>query len=133
MVCSSPVSSVILYLVILPLDFQASYLTPIIAHTTLNIFALGFQEAGLILYFASSKKDYWTPRRSRLTIGLSIIIMVWGMFNVLFAAFFYYGELLPWSMEPGVRALTMWDQLEHATWGLTGFLGALSGLLFLAS
>jgi hypothetical protein len=59
--------------------------------------------------------------------------MMWGIFTILFATCFYYGELLPWSMEPGVRALTVWDHLEYATWGLTGFLGGLSGLLFLVS
>jgi hypothetical protein len=59
--------------------------------------------------------------------------MMWGIFTILFATFFYYGELLPWSMELGVRPLTVWDHLEYATWGLTGFLGGLSGLLFLLS
>ena len=132
LVCSSPISSVILYLAILPsIAFQASYLTPIIAHTTLNIFTLGFQIAGLVLYLAGDKMDDWTPRHSHLSIGFSIVILMWGIFTILFAAFFYYGALLPWSRELGARPLTVWDPLQHATWGLTGFLGGLSGLLFL--
>jgi len=60
----------------------------------------------------------------------TILLILWGFLVSWFAIGFYYVDVIPWSMEYGVRKLTVWDHLMFATWALKGILWIASGLVF---
>ena len=59
------------------------------------------------------------------------IFIILGLVSVYAAYFFYYGELIPLSIQLGVRVLTVWDRMKFVTWALDGILWIISGGVFL--
>ena len=132
LICLSPVISLLLMVIFRAVwPATRSYLTPIIQHTELNLSIIAIQLVGLALYCIGRRRGETKSKRFPFIFGWSGVLIVWGTVAIAATAFFYYGELLPWSLEPGVRALTIWDHLQHLTWGLKGSLWIVSGLTFL--
>lgn len=86
---------------------------------------------GIVLYLVGYRK---VKSKQVPFIELSSILLIyWGLLVSWFVVSFWNSEVLPWSMEPGVRELTIWDHLQFATWGLKGLLWIASGLIFIAT
>jgi multisubunit Na+/H+ antiporter MnhG subunit len=133
MVCMSPVISYLLLLVSIGVwPTPESYLTPIIQSTELNIFIVAIQLLGLSLYFIGRRRGEPKSKHFSFIVVLSGVLVILGAFMILMAYSFYYGELLPWSLQLGVRPLVIWDHLQYFTWGIQGVSLVMSGLAFLA-
>lgn len=79
------------------------------------------------------KKEKGESGQVPFTVLFSLLLILWGLLVSWFAIGFYNNEVIPWSMEPDVRELTIWDHLEYATWTLKGLLWIASGMIFLVT
>jgi hypothetical protein len=73
-----------------------------------------------------------TDTERKVILLFSFFLVLWGVLTYLFASGFYR-DLIDWSMNPGVRALTVWDHLEYWTWELKGILWIGTGLLLIVT
>ena len=130
-VCLSPLFSMFVYIFASTLiGTNYGWLLPIIVFTGVHALIIGIQACGIILYLVGCKKERVEYRQVPFTLFFSILLILWGLLVSWFAIGFYNHELIPWSMLPGVRELTIWDHLEFATWTLKGLLWIASGLIF---
>ena len=111
-----------------PMDVYASSMVRTGLHTLVIIPLV----SGMILYLVGYKKREVNLQEVKVTFILGIPLVLWGLYMSMWAIFFY-NDMLEWSMNPGVRELTIMDHLEYATWGLMGFLWIASGLMFMGS
>jgi hypothetical protein len=104
--------------------------------TGIHTSIIGVQVFGLILYLAEYTRSRSKKSNSKalpFVLLFSPSPVLWGLLVSWFAIGFYNHELIPWSMLPGVRALTIWDHLAFATWALKGLIWITSGLLFIVT
>jgi len=95
--------------------------------TWINILVISIQFLGLLLFMLRFKTETIKTPFVRFFSGL---LLFWGLITSVLAVFFYYYELLPWSLEFGTRTLTIWDHGVFATSLLKGLLWVVSGSLF---
>jgi hypothetical protein len=62
----------------------------------------------------------------------SCLLILWAVVTYLVASGFYL-DLIDWSKNPGVRALTIWDYMEYWTWELKAILWICTGLLLIVT
>jgi len=108
------------------------WLLPIIVFTGVHTLVISIQVCGIILYLVGYKKEKVESKQAPF-IGFSILLILWGLLVSWFAIGFYNHEVIPWSMLPSVRELTIWDHLQFATWTLKGLLWIASGLIFIVT
>jgi hypothetical protein len=98
------------------------WLFPIMIQTEANISIIGVQMFGLVLCLLGMKKG------ERISFNLTALAS--DIFLILFGAFViwwslgWYGELL---------TPTIWDQMEYATFVITGLLWVASSIIFIAT
>jgi hypothetical protein len=128
-ICLSPVFSLSVYLVVYVLFSRITFdwLFQIILSTMTYILVIAVQVCGLILCFVGYRKNESVPFK----LILSIILVLWGSFMILWSLG-WYSKLLEWSRLPDVRSLTIWDNMEYATSVVMGLLWIASGLVFTA-
>jgi hypothetical protein len=85
---------------------------------------------GIALYIYGYLKREATDAEAKVILLFSFFLIPWGVFTYLFALGFY-SDLVDWSMNPGVRALTIWDYMEYWAWELKGILWIGIGLLLM--
>jgi len=83
---------------------------------------------GIALYMYGYLRRQATDVEAKVILLFSFFLVLWGVFTYLFASGFYR-NLIDWSMNPGVRALTIWDYMEYWTWELKAILWIGTGLL----
>lgn len=110
------------------ITWSPNYLLPIIRHTGINLFVIGVQSCGIALSLVGYRKREMKSKELPFIVVFGILLFIWGLLTTLFATGMYE-ELLEWSLLPGVRALTIWDHMQSATWMLKGSLWIISGLL----
>lgn len=101
--------------------------------TGVHTLVIVIQVRGIILYLVEYKKEKGESGQVPFTVLFSLLLILWGLLVSWFAIGFYNNEVIPWSMEPDVRELTIWDHLEYATWTLKGLLWIASGMIFLVT
>ena len=132
-VCLSPLFSMLVYISVSTLmGTSYGWLLPMIVFTGVHTSVIGIQVCGIILYLVGCKKEKVESEQVPF-IGFSILLILWGLLVSWFAIGFYNHEVIPWSMLPGVRELTIWDHLQFATWTLKGLLWIASGLIFIVT
>lgn len=132
-VCLSPLISMLVYISASTLmGTSYDWLLPIKVFTGIHTSVIGIQVCGIILYLVGYKKEKVESKQVPF-IGFSILLIIWGFLVSWFADGFYYREVIPWSMLPGVRELTIWDHLQFAKWTLKGLLWIASGLIFIVT
>ena len=132
-VCLSPLFSMLVYISASTLmGTSYGWLLPIIVFTGVHTLVIGIQVCGIILYLVGYKKEKVESKQIPF-IGFSILLILWGLLVSWFAIGFYNHEVIPWSMLPSVRELTIWDHLQFATWTLKGLLWIASGLIFIVT
>lgn len=110
-----------------------SWLAPIVGLTFVHSSIIAFQLFGIVLYLAGYRKERQKIERSPSIKLITASLVIWGMLLSYFVYYFYYHEVILWSMEPGVRELVIWDHLEYAAWILKGLLWVGAGLTILAT
>ena len=97
-------------------------------HIGINLFVIGVQSCGIALSLVGHRKREMKSKELPVTVVFGILLFIWALLATLFATGMSE-ELLEWSLLPGVRALTIWDHMQSATWMLKGSLWTISGLL----
>jgi hypothetical protein len=129
----TPASSlVVLALVVLALTGIQDYLLPIIVVTLSNALMVVLLIMGTVLYIYGYLRGEATYVEAKVILMFGFFLIPWGVFTYLFASGFY-SDLIDWSMNPGVRMLTVWDHMEYWTWELKAVLWIGIGLLLLAT
>jgi hypothetical protein len=105
--------------------YNSDWLSPIMIQTEANVSIIGVQMFGLILCLLGIKKGEHIPLNLK---ALDILLTLFGAFAIWWGLG-WYGELLAWSRLPGVRNLTIWDHMEHATFVTAGLLWIASGII----
>jgi hypothetical protein len=95
--------------------------------TGVNAAVNAVQIWGLLLYVAGYRWETDQLARSVDTRLAAWLLFGWGLAVSWFMYTFYQQEVIRWSLEPGVRALIVWDHLEFATWILKGVLWIVAG------
>jgi len=133
-VCLSPFISLLVYTSASSLmGTSYGWLLPMIVFTGVHTLVIGIQVCGIILYLVGCKKEKVESKQVPFIVIFSILLILWGYFVSRFFFEFYEDEVIAWSMEPGVRELTIWDHLQFATWILKGLLWIASGLIFIVT
>ncbi len=96
--------------------------------TELNASIVALLIIGIALYMYGYLRREATDAEAKVTLLIGFFLILWGVFTYLIASGFY-NDAIVGSMNPGVRALTMWDYMEYWTWELKGILGIGTGLL----
>jgi hypothetical protein len=108
------------------------YLLPIIVFTASNASVVGLLIIGIALYIYGYLRREATDAEAKMILLLSLFLIPWAVFTYLLASGFY-SDLIRWSMNPGVRALTVWDYMEYWTWELKAILWIGTGLLLIVT
>ena len=126
-ICSSPVFSFILYLVLTSLFWRTNidWLYQIMLFTGMQILVIGVQVCGIVLCLVGYRRN----ESISSYIFLNILLITWGSLVVLWAMGWYL-DLVRWSNLPDVRNLTIWDYMQYLTWALKGVIWIVSGLVF---
>jgi hypothetical protein len=96
--------------------------------TALNASVVVLLIIGIGLYTYGYLRREATDAETKVILMLSFFLILWAVFTYLLASGLYSDEIR-WSMNPGVRALTIWDYMEYWTWGLKAISWIGSGLL----
>lgn len=121
-------SLVVLTLVVLAVSGIEDYLLPIVVITVSNASVVVLLIIGIALYICGYLRREATDAEAKVILLFSLFFVVWGVL-VYFVASGLYSDLIDWSMNPGMRALTVWDYLEYWTWELKAISWIGSGLL----
>jgi hypothetical protein len=105
-----------------------NYLLPVMLITELNASIVALLIIGIALYMYGYLRREARDAEAKVTLLISFFLILWGVFTYLIASGFY-NDLIVRSMNPGTRALTIWDYMEYWTWELKGILGTGTGLL----
>lgn len=100
--------------------------------TVLHVSIMVLLIIGIVLYVHGYMKREATDSEVRVILPFSVFLVMWGVIVCLFASGFYR-DLIDWSMNPGVRALTIWDYAEYWMWGLKAILWIGTGLLLIGT
>jgi len=96
-----------------------SFLLPILWHVGVNVFVIGIQFFGIVLYLIGYRKNELVDFRS-LPFS-AILLTLWGVL-VSYTAFVSYNLFMDWVSQPFRREITVWDNVEYATVALKGLL-----------
>ena len=108
---------------VIEMDWRVSLIWMTGANAAVN----GVQVWGLLLYVAGYQ---WEKDKLARSVGTRLaawLLFGWGLAVSWFMYTVYQQEVIQWSLEPGVRALIIWDHLEFATWILKGVLWMIAG------
>jgi hypothetical protein len=135
LMCLSPIVSIILWLlvghfIIFELSPHYDYLFPIFWYIGESVFIIAVQLCGIILYMIGYKRRELEDFPLLLVSG--ILLTLWGAF-ASFLVLGFYNHFMWWITQPGRRAITIWDNLQYATWGLEGLLWIASGITIIAT
>jgi uncharacterized membrane protein len=83
---------------------------------------------GITLYIYGYIKRESTNTEAKLILLLSFFLLFWAVLTCLVASGLYNDDI-QWSMNPGIRALTIWDYMEYLTWELKAITWIGTGLL----
>jgi hypothetical protein len=100
--------------------------------TAWNISIVVLWIIGIALYIDGYVRKETTDAEAKVILLFSGLLIPWGVFTYLFVSGFY-SDLIDWSMNPGVRALTVWDYMEYWTWELKAILWIGTGLLLIVT
>ncbi len=125
-------SLLVLTLVVLALVGTQNYLLPIMLVTGSHTSVTALLIIGITLYMYGYLKREATDAEAKMILLFSFFLILWGVLTYLFASGFY-SNLIDWSTNPGVRALTIWDYMEYWTWELKGILWIGTGLLLIVT
>ena len=129
LVLLTPVLSfVVLTLTVLTFAGIQNYLLPIMVLTAWNSSIVILLIIGIALYMYGYLRREAVGREAKVILLFSVFLVLWGVLTYLFASGFYK-DLIDWSMNPGMRALTIWDYMEYWTWELKAISWTGSGLL----
>lgn len=106
----------------------SNWFLPIVVFSLLQVFLICLQLLGLAFCSVGFKKKEPVPLSMSMSIFLSFLLALWGLFTIKLALGFYQ-DLLWWSNEPGVRSLTIWDHFQYEAWGFKGLLWILAGII----
>lgn len=109
-----------------------NYLLPIMVLTAWNSSIVILLIIGIALYMYGYLRRETVGPEAKVILLFSVFLVLWGVLTYLFASGFYK-DLIDWSMNPGMRALTIWDYMEYWTWELKAILWIGSGLLLAAT
>ena len=70
---------------------------------------------GISLYVYGYLKQQGTVNEEKAILILGLLLASWGVFTDLIASAFL-SDMILWSMNPDVRALTILDYLQYWTW-----------------
>ncbi len=138
LICLSPSISLILWIVsaltytFLIAPQNANELIFVIGHTGINLFVIGIQIAGLAFYYSGYKKGEMESKKSLFPLVMGSFLIILGLLATWYV-FGWYNSLIEWSLEPYSRELTLWDQMEYATWMLNGPLWITPGIIFVSA
>jgi hypothetical protein len=108
--------------------FGHSYSLPTMWQTAVNISIIGIGASGTLLYIVGYRKGELEDFPLLLVSGIFLIL--WGLVVSYFTVLLY-NDFLDWAMQPFTRAVTLWDNLEYATWEIKGLLWIVAGLTFI--
>ena len=135
-VCLSPLVSILLWAFgdpnFLARPYSVHYLLSIMWHIGVNLLIIGVQVCSIVLYLMGYRKSRMEAKGAPFILLSSILLILWGLF-ISYLAVALYNNLVQWTLEPYTRELTIWDNIEYATWGLKGLLWIAAGLIFLAT
>jgi hypothetical protein len=87
---------------------------------------------GIALYMYGYVRREVTDTERKVILLFSLFLIAWAVLTYLVASALYL-DLIDWSKNPGVRALTIWDNMEYWTWELKAILWIGSGLLLIVT
>lgn len=109
-----------------------NYPLPIIVVAASNASVVVLLIIGIALYIYGYLRREATDAEAKVILLFSFFLIPWGVFTYLSASGLYISDIV-WSMNPGVRALTIWDYMEYWTWELKGILWIATGLLLIVT
>jgi len=134
--CLSPLMSFLLWVFgdpsFLARPRYVDYLLSIEWHIGANILIIGVQVCGIVLYLVGDRKRATEPRKLPFIMLSGILLILWGFFTS-YMVVTLYNDLVTWTMSPYTRELTIWDNIEYATWELKSLLWITSGLVFITT
>lgn len=108
-----------------------NYLQPLMQLTAWNVSIIAVLAIGIAMYLYGYLKQ-GNKHRSKATLLFSFLLILWGALTYIIASGWYSDEI-SWSMNPGVRALTIWDNMQYWTWELKAILWIGTGLLLIVT
>jgi len=124
------------YILILFTPLASVPLTLVLASMSQNYILLGWNVSvavlltiGIALYVYGYLRREAQPSRAEV-IFLSLFVILWGVFTYLVATWLLT-DAVNRSMNPGMRALTIWDHARFWTWEMKGLFGIGTGLLLI--
>jgi hypothetical protein len=108
------------------------YLLPILQFTAWNVSVVVLCIIGMALYIYGYVRREATDAEAKVILLFSLLFIPWGVFTCLFASGMLSDAIVR-SMNPGMRALTIWDYMEIWTWELKTVSWLGTGLLLVVT